>query len=167
MSTSSLRAVEPNESVLVFSFLTLAARMAESGEATQKALVDAQLTKYWLDWGRADDIGIVAQRVGDGLPLSCAWVRAFAREDPDCLGEGILVLACATIAEARGTGIGTRVLGALIEQCRSHANCNGISLSVRTDNPAVRLYERLGFRRVHEVTNRVGSRSLEMLLRFD
>lgn len=162
----ALRSLEPNESVLVFSFLTLAARMAESNEPIQKALIDEQLTKYWRDWGQPDDIGVVAAREDDGLPLSCAWVRAFPSHDPDCLGEGILVLAFATIAPARGAGIGTQVLRELIERCRSRPNCVGISLSVRVENPAVRLYQRLGFQIMHELTNRVGTRSLEMLLRL-
>lgn len=166
MSSISLRPVEPSESVLIFSFLTLAARMAESNEPSQKALIDDQLTKYWRDWGRRDDIGVVAVRKDDGLPLSCAWVRAFPSDDPDCIGEGILVLAVATIASARGTGVGTQVLGELIERCRAVPHCAGISLSVRVENPAVRLYQRLGFQTVHELTNRVGTRSLEMVLRF-
>lgn len=161
----ALRSVEPNESVLVFSFLTLAARMAESEEPIQKALVDGQLTKYWRDWGRPDDIGVVALRE-DGLPLSCAWVRAFPSDDPDCLGDGILVLAVATIPSMRGSGVGTRVLSELIVRCRKLPQCAGISLSVRVENPAVRLYQRLGFQTLHELTNRVGTRSLEMLLRF-
>jgi ribosomal protein S18 acetylase RimI-like enzyme len=40
-------------------------------------------------------------------------------------------------------------------------------LSVRQDNPAVRLYERLGFRQHGAAfTNRVGTSSMTMLLRF-
>jgi ribosomal protein S18 acetylase RimI-like enzyme len=39
-----------------------------------------------------------------------------------------------------------------------------ISLSVRRDNPARRLYLRLGFAPIEEVTNRVGGRSETMLL---
>lgn len=166
MTDITLRSVEPSEAVLVFSFLTLAARMAESSEPSQKALVDPQLTKYWQSWGRPADIGVVAVRPGDGLPLSCAWVRAFPPDDSDCLGDGILVLAVATVPALRGTGIGTRVLSELIERCRKQPDCAGISLSVRVENPAVRLYQRLGFQVVHELTNRVGTRSLEMLLRF-
>lgn len=162
----TLRSVGPEENVLVFSFLTLAARMAESEEPAQKALSDAQLTKYWRDWGRPGDLGVVASRQGDGLPVSCAWVRAFPPDDSDCLGEGILVLAVATIPTLRGTGIGTRVLVELIERCRKQPGCVGVSLSVRVDNPAVRLYQRLGFRAVHELTNRVRTRSLEMQLSF-
>jgi hypothetical protein len=43
-----------------------------------------------------------------------------------------------------------------------------VSLSVRADNPARRLYERAGFRPVagSDVTNRVGGTSLTMVIRF-
>ena len=43
---------------------------------------------------------------------------------------------------------------------------SGMSLSVRMDNPARRLYLRLGFEPVAEVTNRVGGVSQTMVLRF-
>ncbi len=45
----------------------------------------------------------------------------------------------------------------------------GVSLSVRKNNPAIRLYERLGFQRVSgsPSTNRVETESIVMLLRFE
>ena len=44
----------------------------------------------------------------------------------------------------------------------------GLCLSVRLDNPALRLYERLGFAPIpdSELANRAGGRSLGMGLRF-
>jgi ribosomal protein S18 acetylase RimI-like enzyme len=39
---------------------------------------------------------------------------------------------------------------------------SAIVLSVRADNPARRLYERVGFVAVDEITNRVGGTSLVM-----
>jgi len=46
---------------------------------------------------------------------------------------------------------------------------NRPSVSVRLDNPAVRLYERLGVRRTcaSPITNRFGTESIVMLLSFD
>jgi GNAT superfamily N-acetyltransferase len=162
VSSIALRSVEPHESALVFSFLTLAARMAESNEPIQKALVDEQLTKYWQGWGRSGDLGIVAIREVDGLPVSCAWLRQLTEGDDGFLAEGVLELAFGTVPRLRGQGIGTRALTRLIEECSSHAG--GISLSVRADNPAVRLYQRLGFETLSEIVNRVGTQSLVMKL---
>jgi len=158
-----LRLVEPHESTLVFSFLTLAARMAESNEPIQQALVDKQLTKYWQGWGRPGDLGVVAIRELDALPVCCAWVRQLPPGDGYYLGEGILELAFGTLASERGQGVGTATLTRLIDECR-RVDASGISLSVRADNPAVRLYQRLGFATLSEIVNRVGSRSLVMKL---
>lgn len=157
-----LRLVEPDESALVFSFLTLAARMEEAQEPIQKALTDKELTKYWQGWGRTSDVGVVAIRELDAVPVSCAWVRQLPATDAGFVAEGVLELAFGTIASERGTGLGTRTLARLIELCRPKAH--GISLSVRAENPAVRLYERFGFRTTSRITNRVGSESLTMLL---
>ncbi|MEO7037923.1 MAG: GNAT family N-acetyltransferase [Polyangiaceae bacterium] len=159
-----LRVVEPDESTLIFSFLTLAARMPESDEPIQKALTDKELTKYWRGWGRASDLGVVAIRELDAVPVSCAWVRQLPATDAGYVAEGVLELAFGTVATERGAGVGTRVLVRLIELCRPSAR--GISLSVRSDNPAVGLYQRLGFRTTAEITNRVGGKSLTMLLEF-
>ena len=164
-----IRTVLPNESTLIFSFLTLAARMQESGEPIQKALRDPELTRYWQDWGRSGDLGLVAESDSAGYPVSCAWVRLFSREEAgaDYVGENIPELAIGTIPAARGLGVGTRLLQALLDLCRSRYS--GVSLSVRLDNPAIRLYERLGFRRTSAtpIINRVGTESIVMLLSFD
>jgi GNAT superfamily N-acetyltransferase len=162
VSAIHLRSVEPQESALVFSFLTLAARMAESNEPIQKALVDKQLTKYWQSWGRPSDLGIVAVRELDCVPVCCAWVRQLPVGDDGFLSEGVLELAFGTVPGERGCGIGTRTLTRLIDECRPRAK--GISLSVRADNPAVRLYQRLGFETLSEIVNRVGTQSLVMML---
>ena len=163
MPLIALRRVQAHEAPLVFSFLTLAARMAESNEPIQQALVDKQLTKYWQGWGRPGDLGIVACRELDALPVCCAWVRQLPPDDEGYLGEGVLELAFGTVASERGQGIGSETLTQLIEACRAAA-ASGISLSVRADNPAVRLYRRLRFEVVSEIVNRVGTRSLVMKL---
>lgn len=164
-----IRSVLPSKSTLVFSFLTLAARMQESGEPIQKALRDHELTRYWQDWGRQGDLGLVAESDSVGYPISSAWVRLFSREEAgaDYVGEDIPELAIGTIPSARGLGVGTRILQALLSRCKTRYS--GVSLSVRLENPAIRLYERLGFRNTSEspIVNRVGTESVVMLLSFD
>ncbi|MET0792936.1 MAG: GNAT family N-acetyltransferase [Polyangiaceae bacterium] len=163
MPAVTLRSVESRESALVFSFLTLAARMAESNEPIQKALVDEQLTKYWHGWGRPGDLGIVAIRELDALPVCCAWLRQLPTADEGFIAPGVLELAFGTIPSDRGQGIGSETLAQLIAECRERAVA-GISLSVRAENPAVRLYQRLGFETIEEIVNRVGTKSLVMKL---
>ena len=164
-----IRTVLPSESTLIFSFLTLAARMTESGEPIQKALRDRELTRYWQNWGRDGDLGLVAECGSIEYPICCAWVRLFSSEEAgaDYVGDNIPELAIGTIPATRGLGVGTTVLQALLDLCKTRYS--GVSLSVRVDNPAIRLYERLGFRRTSAspIINRVGTESVVMLLGFD
>jgi GNAT superfamily N-acetyltransferase len=164
VTATTLRQALPHESELIFSFLTIAARMVESGEPIQKALTDKQLTKYWQGWGRASDLGVVAVRDSDGVLISCAWLRQLPADDAGFVAEGVLELAIGTIESERGRGVGRQVLARLLELGRERAR--GISLSVRADNPALRLYQAFGFQITTELTNRVGTPSLGMLLQF-
>lgn len=167
MPDFQIRQVRPAETALIFSFLVIAARMEEADEPMQKALADPGLAKYWQGWGREGDLGFVAESP-DGLPLSCAWGRLFSAEDGGYgqVSPEIPEIGFGTIASARNQGIGSAVLKELLEACRNRFP--GVSLSVRQESPAVRIYERLGFTRVDgsEGINRVETVSITMLLRF-
>lgn len=164
----NIRPVKSNEETLIFSFLFLAARMLEKREPIQKALTDPALMKYWGNWGREGDLGMVSLDQSSGNPVSCSWVRLFSKEEAGngFVGVDIPELATGTIEDYRGQGIGAKNLEALIEQVKLYYP--GICLSVREDNPAVRLYERLSFKKIpgSEMKNRIGTQSYNMLLRF-
>ena len=162
----ALRKVQQDEEVLVFSFLTLAARMPEGDEPIQKALSDPALNKYWLRWGRPGDIGIAAEVQPERMPIACAWLRLYRKEQagPSFLSEQVPELAMGVIPKYRGNGVGTRTLSRLIEDVRDQFP--GIVLSVRRDNPAIRFYERFSFKMVpgSQLVNRVGTESVHMYL---
>lgn len=163
-----LRQASSDDKALIYSFLTIAARMDDSDEPIQKALTDPALVKYWQDWGRPADLGLVAESSEFNYPVGCAWVRLFSGEAPGFghISDDIPELAFGVVKNCRGQGIGTLLLERLLAECRG--KYPGVSLSVRQDNPAVRLYERCGFRTVGEgFINRVGTASITMLLRFD
>jgi ribosomal protein S18 acetylase RimI-like enzyme len=119
----------------------------EQGEPIQKALVESALTPYWKQWGREGDIGVVSVLSDTRVPVACAWTRQFSKHNH---GHGFVAasvpeLAIATGAEYRNRGLGWSVLNRLLAECsRSYS---AISLSVQSDSPAVRFYERVGFRR--------------------
>jgi ribosomal protein S18 acetylase RimI-like enzyme len=73
-------------------------------------------------------------------------------------------LAIALLPDYTGQGLGTQLLTHLIPAAREVYPA--IVLSVRMSNPARHLYERMGFVVTETVINRVGSESLNMLLRF-
>jgi GNAT superfamily N-acetyltransferase len=166
MELAHLRMVLPSESELIFSFLVLAARMDEQGEPMQKALVDSALTPYWREWGREGDLGVVAVLSDSSLPVACAWTRQFSKQNPGhgFVTESVPELAIATVAGYRNRGLGLSVLNRLLSECRRRYNA--ISLSVRSDSPAVRLYERVGFRARpgSEKRNRIGTHSITMVV---
>jgi GNAT superfamily N-acetyltransferase len=105
-----------------------------------------ELARYVNGWGRLGDDGIVAVASND-QPIGAAWLRLWSEQDR---GYGFVdaltpELSVAVRPEARGGGIGTQLLRRLLRRAdQSHAR---VSLSVSVQNPAVRLYERLGFAR--------------------
>jgi GNAT superfamily N-acetyltransferase len=106
-----------------------------------------QLRRYFLDFGRPGDAGVVAV-TADGARLGAAWYRLFSAEDP---GFGFIAvdvpeLAMGVVPEARGRGIGGALLDALLALAREQG-FRALSLAVDRQNPAARrLYERKGFR---------------------
>jgi GNAT superfamily N-acetyltransferase len=80
--------------------------------------------------------------------LGAAWYRYPAAEAHGLgfVAPDIPELAIATVAEARGRGLGTELLTALLSVARARG-VQALSLNVSGANtPACRLYERHGFR---------------------
>lgn len=109
------------------------------------------LAKLLDGWGRAGDTAVVAESESR-IPLGAAWFRFWSAEDHSYgfVSPAVPELGIAVRDSVRGRGVGTRVLRAL----RAEASRQGIaqiSLSVEPDNPALRLYERVGFRKLARV----------------
>ena len=123
------------------------------------------LAHYVKDWGRSGDIGFVAI---DEQPIGAAWLRLFSGDDRGFgyVAEDIPELAIAVLPEHRGKGIGTKLLTQIIEVAGDLYPA--ISLSVRDNNPAIDLYQRLGFANVDNggIVNRTGGISLNMIYRY-
>lgn len=103
------------------------------------------LARYVEGWGRAGDAGLLALD-GTGRIVGAAWLRLWTEADR---GYGFVdaftpELSVAVRRSHRGRGLGTELLARLLAQAEK--SCPAISLSVSPDNPARRLYERLGFR---------------------
>lgn len=102
-----------------------------------------ELSRYVAGWGKLNDRGFAA---ADGNQIiGAAWYRLLTGENR---GYGYVnnttpELSIALQPAYRGQGIGTELLTHLLDDAAAYYPA--LSLSVSPDNPARRLYERLGF----------------------
>ena len=108
-------------------------------------LADPAVAHYVDGWPRSDDGGVVAVD-DDDTPIGAAWWRRFAADEPafGFVDDRTPEIAIGVVAAWRGQGVGTALLHALHDAARQ-AGLAGLSLSVARENPAKRLYERMGY----------------------
>ena len=100
---------------------------------------------YIVGWMREGDAGVLATH--EGAAVGAAWWRTFDSEDRGYgyVAHDVPEIGLAVLENARGKGVGTRLLAALVDLGRS-AGLRGLSLSVEDGNDgARRLYEGSGF----------------------
>ena len=146
---------------VLWDFLAVAAYEPDAEAA--KAV--PRVAKYLVGWQRPGDFVFIAEQNGE--IIGAAWARRFAAEDlkvPYREQESPKV-SVGVKPNARGQGVGGKLMRALIGEAARRGL--GLDLSVRSENPARRLYQRLGFRDIpgSAVTNRAGGVSIGMALR--
>jgi GNAT superfamily N-acetyltransferase len=137
-----LRAANISDEPFLWEMLYLAL-FVPAGEPPlpRSVLRDPAITRYVQGWGtRRDDRGLVA--LVDTSLVGAAWLRWFPASDPGYgfVDESIPELSVAVLPAHRGKGIGSLLLERLLQGVPS------TSLSCDPQNPAWRLYLRLGFK---------------------
>ena len=112
-------------------------------------LDDLPVGRYVDRWGRPGDTAVVL--IERFRPVGAAWYRLFEEQAPGYgfVDEDTPELTIAVVPSCRGKGYGAQLLEALLERARADGY-EQISLSVESDSPAVKLYERHGFDTVAE-----------------
>ena len=102
---------------------------------------------YHQGWGRPGDLGVVAESEDEFIGLS--FCRLFT---DDSHGHGYVDAKTPELGDAiveghRGEGVGGRLMDELTASAAA-AGYGALSLSVSLDNPAQRLYRRLGYEEI-------------------
>jgi len=118
---------------------------AGESQPPRSIVEDPSISRYVNGWGRRGDLGFAAELAG--RRIGACWTRLWAGSNRGYgfVDERTPELTLAVWPGHRAQGIGTRLLKALLVEAE---HFGGVSLSVSSTNPAVRLYERMGFERV-------------------
>ena len=112
------------------------------GGPPRDAVKRPEFARYVDGWGRPDDAGFVAHDKESGQLLGAVWIRRLSNRrnaPPD--------LAFAVKPGLRRRGIGAALLTQFV---KAHPQQSTISIRASAKNPAVRLYERFGFKIVKQ-----------------
>jgi ribosomal protein S18 acetylase RimI-like enzyme len=141
----TFRVAAPDDEPTLREMLYLAVYVPPGSPAPDYSVIDQpELARYVSGWGRRGDDGLIAV-ASNGDAVGAAWLRLWSEEDH---GYGFIDIwtpevSVAVRPDARGRGVGTQLLQRLLQ--RAAESYDSLSLSVSVQNPAIRLYQRLGF----------------------
>ena len=144
MAFLSLRPITPEDDSFLAALYgsTRSEELAVTGWSDEDKAVfcrrqfDAQTVHYREKYPGAS-LQVIEQA---GAPIGRLYVARWERE--------IRIMDIALLPEHRGAGIGAQLLGELQGEARSAGK--SLSIHVERFNPALRLYERLGFKQVED-----------------
>jgi ribosomal protein S18 acetylase RimI-like enzyme len=145
--THSLRRATADDADFLWAMLYEASHAAENDVPDVAALrAQPELARYVEGWGNRTDLGVIAVDDDARAPVGAAWLRLLTGEAKGYgyVDDATPEIAIAVQPDHRGRGLGGRLLRELLDSAAGRFGA--VSLSVRADNPALRLYERTGFR---------------------
>ena len=157
---AKVRAMNKSDYVCLNEFLYQAIFIPEGVALPSRSIInDPEIFVYIENFGtQLGDLGVVAEQ--DGQIVGAAWTRiipAYGHVDSETPE-----LAISVFPEFRGYGIGSKLMKKLFDILRKNGY-KRTSLSVQKDNPAVRLYQRLGYKISGERVDHAGHEDYLML----
>jgi len=147
-----VRPIQPADYAVLDDFLYHAIYIPEGEEYPPYEIIyTPEIYIYTKDFGLDTDCGTVAEH--DSKIVGAAWTRIIPAYGH--LDENTPELAISNLPEYRGKGIGTMLMNKLFELLRERGY-KRTSLSVQQNNPAVRFYERLGYKITDEKIDHAG-----------
>lgn len=157
---AKVRVMRESEYPCLREFLYQAVFIPEGAKPPPRSIVnDPEIFLYIKDFGTGPgDIGVVAEQ--DRQTIGAAWTRiipAYGHVDSETPE-----LAVSILPAFRGYGIGTKLMNKLFAVLRENGYAR-TSLSVQKGNPAVRFYQRLGYRVIDDKPNSAGHEDCIMI----
>ena len=144
-----IRPLTPEDESIIWEMLSVALQGPEDSTPPPPEIVrQPEYARYAEQWGREGDRGFVAHDKRDHALVGAVWFRP-----PPAAGTP--ELAFAVRPGYRKHGIGAALL---TQWVRANPQQDEISLRVRPTSPAVRLYERFGFKIAQESDHAVTMR---------
>ena len=150
-----IRPLEPSDDSFLWEMLYQAIYVPTGTTPLPREIIyQPELAKYVQDW-TTNDIGLIAISESNQTPVGATWIRLFNMNNPGYgyMNDETPELSIAVLPEYRNQGIGTRLILDLLERITDLYPA--ISLSVSSDNPALRLYQRLDFEVISQFDNSV------------
>jgi ribosomal protein S18 acetylase RimI-like enzyme len=141
-------------------FLYQAIFIPEGTEPPPRSVInEPDIFIYIKEFGaHVGDLGVVAEQ--NGQVIGAAWMRVIPAYGH--IDHGTPELAISILPEFRGYGIGTKLMKKLFEVLRKN-RYKQTSLSVQKNNPAVRFYQRLGYKMLGERLDHAGHEDFLMI----
>ena len=145
--TIEFRTLEPTDQSTLWEWLHIALWDPPPAQLRPiEILQEPGVRIYAEDWGRRDDLGVVA--VVDGADAGACWMRVL----PEGVGLASIdnttpQLGIALEPEFQRRGVGELLLRETLNQAWQ-AGYAKVSLTVHPENPAIPLYARCGFHKI-------------------
>lgn len=157
---AKVRTMREADYVCLREFLYQAIFIPDGVEAPPRSIInEPEIFVYIKEFGtQPGDLGVVAEQ--SGQVIGAAWTRiipAYGHIDSETPELSISIFP-----EFRGYGIGAKLMNKLFVVLRENGYTQ-TSLSVQKDNPAVRFYQRLGYKMAGERLDHAGHEDYLMI----